>query len=701
MNNIIEKLSKKYTLKETMESVKDIVKPVFYKLALGKVLNKFNSVPNNYKTNWTKLLMDVNKSKTIITNLVKGLFGTYSGIETYLYDLKTDKSPKDVTMIFAATPNKKEQSNLVKVIQKALGNEYMVVLINGDETTGRELEKYAIDIIKKAKEHNKKVVFVARDMGSRSFSLSEIDTVMLMFDRGLFSTVAQKISRVLTSGITFNGEEKVYGYIISLSLDPNRDDITPIDEYILHESEKVQVNELSDGIRRVYNSINIFGDGYDTELELDSYSEKLISASTLIRMGRFSANPNVIMNNDELFSILTGIDVNYERKRNSDELEGIDSSQVEIFVDKNVKNKKNNTSDGEENNNEEKNEINKFRQIIIEHLENIVENIVEISEINDCESDDVIECLTMIKEKGLESEVIFELDLNCDTIIKIIKFGGVSYKMLNTIITSYNKYEKYVDELFKLDLNDEQPKVEYHKNWKQNSKKGEVFTSNQLINELLDRIPVEVWKNPKSTFCDPCMGRGTFIIAVVNVLVNIYGYSLKDAKSRVYGYDIRPKYVNHLKRRGYKNVYCKDSLIEKFKMKFDVVLGNPPYQINDGGGTGSSAVPIYHKFLYKSLEISDRVIFITPSRWFKGGKGLDKFREDMLSRTDIKLIKHFENEKDCFDVELPGGVSYLYIDKNYSGLTKFIDGQNNTETEIQLNTRDILVSDVISNRIID
>lgn len=140
---------------------------------------------------------------------------------------------------------------------------------------------------------------------------------------------------------------------------------------------------------------------------------------------------------------------------------------------------------------------------------------------------------------------------------------------------------------------------------------------------------------------------------------------------------------------------------EEINMKFDVVIGNPPYQVNDGGGTGSSAVPIYHKFLYKSLEISDKVIFITPSRWFKGGKGLNKFREDMLNRTDIKLIKHYQNEKDCFDIELPGGVSYLYIDKEYDGLTKFIDAETNNEIDIKLNTRDILISDVISNRIID
>jgi predicted RNA methylase len=250
--------------------------------------------------------------------------------------------------------------------------------------------------------------------------------------------------------------------------------------------------------------------------------------------------------------------------------------------------------------------------------------------------------------------------------------------MLNTIITSYNKYEKYVDELFKLDSNDEQPKVEYHKNWKQNSKKGEVFTSNQLINELLDRIPIEVWKNPKSTFCDPCMGRGTFIIAVVNVLVNIYGYTLKDAKSRVYGYDIRQKYVNHLKRRGYKNVFCKDSLIEKFKMKFDVVLGNPPYQEVTGAANAQS---IWPKFVEKSFDICKEggyVCLIHPSGW-RNVDGKFKDIQKLLLSKDVNYLE-IHNEKD--------GLKTFGVETRYDWyVVKNIDGGGFTEIKSQRGNR--------------
>lgn len=107
------------------------------------------------------------------------------------------------------------------------------------------------------KREGKKVVFISKDMGSRSFSVSEIDTVILMFDRGSYATISQKVSRVLT-GKTYYGDKKIHGNVISLSLDPNREQVNPIDEYLVYEGEKVQVNELSDGIHRVLRSVNIF-----------------------------------------------------------------------------------------------------------------------------------------------------------------------------------------------------------------------------------------------------------------------------------------------------------------------------------------------------------------------------------------------------------------------------------------------------------
>jgi hypothetical protein len=153
------------------------------------------------------------------------------------------------------------------------------------------------------------------------------------------------------------------------------------------------------------------------------------------------------------------------------------------------------------------------------------------------------------------------------------------------------------------------------KRWKSDPSKGEVFTPVELVKEIVDKIPLHIWLNPKSTFLDPCMGKGTFLVEIIYRLIYIYGYSEEDAISRVYGYDIRVKYVNYLKRGGLKNLFHKNFLSEEFKMKFDVVIGNPPYQEKVGPNKTES---LWNKFVKKSFEVcSDGgyVSLIHPSGW--------------------------------------------------------------------------------------
>ena len=108
-------------------------------------------------------------------------------------------------------------------------------------------------------------------------------------------------------------------------------------------------------------------------------------------------------------------------------------------------------------------------------------------------------------------------------------------------------------------------------------------------------------------------------------------------------------------------------LVGEGNMKFDFVIGNPPYQERDGGAQ-ASARPLYHKFIEESKKIGKTQILIVPSRWMTGGRGLDEFRNTMINDKSVKILHDYVNADDCFnDVEIKGGVCYFLRDENYNG----------------------------------
>ncbi len=103
-------------------------------------------------------------------------------------------------------------------------------------------------------------------------------------------------------------------------------------------------------------------------------------------------------------------------------------------------------------------------------------------------------------------------------------------------------------------------------------------------------------------------------------------------------------------------------------MQFDVIIGNPPYQLDDGG-YGTSAAPIYQLFVEKALDLDPRyAVFVTPSRWMAGGKGLDKYRERMLSDKRMRNTVDYPKLYEGFPgVKIRGGISYFLWDRDHNG----------------------------------
>jgi len=223
---------------------------------------------------------------------------------------------------------------------------------------------------------------------------------------------------------------------------------------------------------------------------------------------------------------------------------------------------------------------------------------------------------------------------------------------------------------------------------------GEVMTPIDLVEEMLHKLPKNVWTNPNLKWLDPCNGSGPFLSYVIkNLMFALRNWEPDDEKrykhiieNMVYSCELQAKnqfiylclvdpwdcyscnvYTGSFLDGGFdkhmKEVWGLD--------KFDITIGNPPYQSSSDDIRGSKS--IYNLFVDKSTKLSDMVLMVTPSRWFLN-KNMEDFRNDMLSKYGLKLLNECDN--DVFpNVEIKGGVSYFLIEKNYEGFINFNGSQ--------------------------
>jgi hypothetical protein len=188
------------------------------------------------------------------------------------------------------------------------------------------------------------------------------------------------------------------------------------------------------------------------------------------------------------------------------------------------------------------------------------------------------------------------------------------------------------------------------------------FEIRELINKMLDKLPQEVFTSKSTTFCDLQIGGGQFIFEIVNRL-RVLGHSDDNIRSRVFGFAENKLYYSYVMGKYSDLPVTFDIYKEEINMKFDVVIGNPPYQRST-----SKTHKLWVEFLKKSILLSKNyVAFVTPSLLFTGNsKRIKDLREQVISKItycDFDVNKFFNVSEDiCFYILKPHGENNLDVE---------------------------------------
>ena len=234
---------------------------------------------------------------------------------------------------------------------------------------------------------------------------------------------------------------------------------------------------------------------------------------------------------------------------------------------------------------------------------------------------------------------------------------------------------------------------------------GEVFTGIDLVEQMLNSLPNSFWENSNLKILDPCCGVGNFSsIIIKKLMIGLIEFE-KDEKLRykyiidnmIFLCEIQPKnissYLNFFEGGNY---FEGSFLSEEFNKhqkniwkidKFDLIVGNPPYQI---GKNTRSSVSIYHKFVEKSTEIAKIILMITPSKWYSN-PSMIFFRKKMINDFGLKLLIDVNNAFPT--VEIKGGVSYFLLENEYKGMCLYNGSYRKFKNDIiTIEDNDLLIT---------
>ena len=655
-----------------------------------------------------------------------------NGDKSIMSRIKNICSTKDsrlpFTQIWFLPPNNINETSKVLhqvMMNDNIFNKYDIFEINSIKDTkddDNKKKKINMKIIKdeinkmeiEAKENNKKgLILLVGNMLTLGITLNKCDIVMLFNNTLSGDKMMQQMYRCMTEG-----NNKKMGFVVDLNISRV---LNTCINYSVHNKNLSIDNKIKYLIEN--HLINIDIDLFDNKkLNSDKLINKLLELwksdpinafKTLLKnldddYIAFDNETQKLLNKSFTSSIKDKISATLEIKDDGDQLQDMQSGVDRIKISE--------TDNDTEKTIEKEKEI---EEIEISFSKDVLPHIIPLAcilTIGDSNKD-FVKMLSDIQENPELLEVFNEqskvwwnknnlINLIKNTVNKFINKNSNTFNITVSIKMSIKSLIDNPKDLLELINECLKPKDIEKKKF------GEVFTpmdfiNNKMLKDIEDYWLITykeiIWTNDKIKYYDPATGMGNYPIAIYYKLLEGLKIKIPDEELRKKHIIENMLYMGELNKKNcfiikqifnidnkYKlNLYEGNTLEVDIKKtfgidKFDIIIGNPPYNEEL---TSVGAKPLYNKFVEYYVDKCKMLSFITPSRWFAGGKGLDGFRKMMINRTDIIYIKHYEKASEIFGntVSIEGGVNYFLIDEKYNGLCDY------NGSKVQFNNFDIVL----------
>lgn len=299
-----------YTAYSQLEQSEDnIVKRKFYMLEVDSLKKEVEALDEKVQPSWTKIWGKPQGNKAFVTKLFHSLTGDEPLRQELNLSNLTGKSIDCFMMLVSANTKDGAMDQIKDIASRALPK-WHVKILNGDYTSNKQAQYETTKEINEARIAGKKgVIVIANQMGSRSYSVPEIQATVIAYDRGSVDATVQKVSRCLTPGKTYAGDKKEVGHIFDISFDPNRSE--NIERLLVDEIVQVGKSEDKDfptATEFVLSSIDCFKVRYGTAVEVDENDmfDLLGNNESLLRIADVTVDVNRVIDSgliDDLANI--------------------------------------------------------------------------------------------------------------------------------------------------------------------------------------------------------------------------------------------------------------------------------------------------------------------------------------------------------------------------------------------------------------